>query len=1288
MFSAGIFLFITIMTSPSFAANPQLWFSGVTKTSPIGDPDATNFTGANAVSPLAAGQFVKVKAETALSGCPCSADAQPVVPSNLGVIITAAPQGPFTAMKISIKGKLHDGTSKTTDLNFKNNGALTTKEIFASIDAAGITVTGLQTGAKVTIVTGLAFSIAVTDADTADKITAGTAYINFDKDTFQVVDVDGNSVNALPSTIQPDTYRTLIVENVVNNILGTIKFTAGTSSTVSGPQNIGIVILKPIKGKTGATTCPGGPFCFDKTNSGVLENFDTEIKDPTLTFSDPKVDVRPLPPSGFAFACAPDCNHNIALSWTASTDAGNPPKYKIYKAKTSTFGDTLCSAAPDGTRYGTNIGGTNLTATACADDGDNLNCNDDGKVIPWNTSDSCYYYKVTALNGAIESVKTSTALKVGPDAWAPVVTAASIQAVNLCDNGATITWTTGTDKSATTDTVQHSLDADVSGSDPKVTAVKSSTTSATHSVNLTGLTAGTTYFYKVESKDKANNTSGFVAGTTDSFATTNGTPCVKPTICGTGSPPAATTDCTTDAEKITFTWKTNADSACTGADVAGNSMVSLDTTSVTCGSQNACTLPELQTGHAFVLDPTSSKDHTVIVTKDEIITQGEDTAPLGKALKYRLASENGAGIYSTTEATVTFCSPPLTITHTTATSATASTALPLTITTAGGKTPYTTQKVFYCSNTSCTNPSPSPIDPAPSDWKSVNISGTTASIPAADVCPVSTTDTNLYYYVKVTDSTPSTLYFAWVGGAGGPTQDPAGGTPIAVPVTGTCGGPPPPTTVDITLSIKDSTNQTALTGVGVNPALNSQTTVNDGQAITGVTPGSYTFSKAGYNALLVSITASGAVTVSLNPTSLPTGNLEVNVKESATGNAPIAGATVSVTGCTSVSGQTDSTGQYKNTAVPAGSCTISVTAATGYLLPSSQTKTVTAGATTTTEFLLDKAGAIICEAKDKNTSALINNLTCEALKSGESTAKTCVTGKDGQGTGKCKIDGLASGTYSVGISGTSANNEGYDSCCAAGTTAPKINVTLSSGETKTQSFSLIPLPVSTLTITPGAYSLAPGTSLQLKAVGRDKNGNTVTLSSIGWAFTNTSVGTITGTGETAIFQAIADGVGRIGRKGDSAKSEDVNDLFIDVNGIGLASRFVNIGVSVSITISSTQAVQQVQLKARETGQTTLSNVQGPFRAKHTTGILGFKLTQQSPIAQVTVKIYTLHGNLVKTIITNSAVTCTTDALVCAEWDFTDNQGRKVPNGVYMYQMDAISSMSKVVTKPKFIAVFR
>ncbi|MBI4049268.1 MAG: fibronectin type III domain-containing protein [Candidatus Doudnabacteria bacterium] len=156
------------------------------------------------------------------------------------------------------------------------------------------------------------------------------------------------------------------------------------------------------------------------------------------------------------------------------------------------------------------------------------------------TSGTIYYYKVRAVddisnNSSYSSVKSLTAGGNPADAVAPTIT--SVASGTETTSSATITWTTN---EVADSTVQYSIDGSY-GSSQGLTGYRTS-----HSVRLVGLSAGTTYNYRVRSCDASSNC------TTSSSSTfsTSSADATGPTI-------SAISAGTPSTKSATITWTTN-----------------------------------------------------------------------------------------------------------------------------------------------------------------------------------------------------------------------------------------------------------------------------------------------------------------------------------------------------------------------------------------------------------------------------------------------------------------------------------------------------------------------------------------------------------------------------------------------------------------------------------------------------------------------------------------------------------------------------------------------------------
>lgn len=161
------------------------------------------------------------------------------------------------------------------------------------------------------------------------------------------------------------------------------------------------------------------------------------------------------------------------------------------------------------------------------------------------TADTTYYFLVEsrdrAGNVAISSeVSFKTLVATAADTTAPVISA--VASANITASGATITWTTNENA---TSKVYYSTTSPINFA--SAASVSDSALRQNHSLNLTGLTANTRYYFAVESKDAANN---MARGTEAQFTTLQAADTAAPVISA-----VATSNIT--ASGATITWTTN-----------------------------------------------------------------------------------------------------------------------------------------------------------------------------------------------------------------------------------------------------------------------------------------------------------------------------------------------------------------------------------------------------------------------------------------------------------------------------------------------------------------------------------------------------------------------------------------------------------------------------------------------------------------------------------------------------------------------------------------------------------
>jgi hypothetical protein len=118
-------------------------------------------------------------------------------------------------------------------------------------------------------------------------------------------------------------------------------------------------------------------------------------------------------------------------------------------------------------------------------------------TLPGLTPKTLYHYRVKSKDAADNSAVSGDFTFTTPDTIPPVIT--GVQASAITRTGATITWTT--DEPADSQ-VGYGTSTSYSSSAPPAPAPALVTN---HSVQLSGLTPGTTYHYVVRSKDAAGN---------------------------------------------------------------------------------------------------------------------------------------------------------------------------------------------------------------------------------------------------------------------------------------------------------------------------------------------------------------------------------------------------------------------------------------------------------------------------------------------------------------------------------------------------------------------------------------------------------------------------------------------------------------------------------------------------------------------------------------------------------------------------------------------------------------
>jgi len=182
----------------------------------------------------------------------------------------------------------------------------------------------------------------------------------------------------------------------------------------------------------------------------------------TVSNAAPGDTTAPFVPTGLSATAI--SSSQIDLAWTASTDNVAVTGYRIYRGGTQV-----------GTSATHSYSDTGLTAS------------------------TAYSYTVSAYdaagNNSAQSTSASATTQALADTTAPVLS--SVLASSITQTGANITWTTN--ENATTQ-VDYGLTTSYGSQTSLVSTLLTS-----HSASLSGLSAGTTYHYRVRSADGAGN---------------------------------------------------------------------------------------------------------------------------------------------------------------------------------------------------------------------------------------------------------------------------------------------------------------------------------------------------------------------------------------------------------------------------------------------------------------------------------------------------------------------------------------------------------------------------------------------------------------------------------------------------------------------------------------------------------------------------------------------------------------------------------------------------------------
>ena len=319
----------------------------------------------------------------------------------------------------------------------------------------------------------------------------------------------------------------------------------------------------------------------------------------------------------------------------------------------------------------------------------------------------------------------------------------------------------------------------------------------------------------------------------------------------------------------------------------------------------------------------------------------------------------------------------------------------------------------------------------------------------------------------------------------------------------------PPTTGAVSGTVSSASGGAAISGATVTDSGGASTTTNASGAYTlaGLTPGSHTLtsSATGFTSSqpqTASVTAgvtTAGVNFSLAP--VPTTGAVTGTVTSASGGAPIAGATVRDSG--GATATTNGSGVYTLSGLPAGSRSLTASAA-GFTTSPPQTASVTAGQTT--------QGINFSLASSPTTGAVSGTVTSAsggAVIAGATVTDSGGTSATTNGSGVYTLTGLTPGSHTLTASAANFTNS-----------APQTASVTTGQTTSGVNFSLTPVP--TTGAVTGTVTRATGGTAISGATVIDSGGLSTTTNASGvYTLAGLSAGSHTLTASATGFTAKA-----------------------------------------------------------------------------------------------------------------------------------------------------------------------
>lgn len=1103
---------------------------------------------------------------------------------------------------------------------------------------------------------------------TSEDILAFVVSLTFNPNYLRVVDSAGNEITQVPNEDFVAPFANCALGNCLGN---TVDNTAGTLTVggfwdpdqQSNPPSPAAAIFKiHFKGVQGTGNAPsGGKVFLDVSNSELVMDDGTNVIDypsagqRTLNgVESGQVELKdfqiaPVKSTGLSWVNQDStANASIQLSWDANPEEVDPPtiSYKIYREDKG--------AVPIAT---TDAGVTSYEDTD----------------IDWALPTTTFTYQVSAVLNGIEGEK-SDPITAGPDQWPPTPQKGTVTVTSVTDRSCSIKWQN--DEAQVKAKVKYSTDPDVDNTGTESRETAGAPGSTTSSVTVTGLSASTTYYYKVQATDRAGNTLGFLGqdDDNDGFLDPNGTPFTCVTSDQPPTKPSLTSvQCTvdTDAQTMTFTWNT---------DIDADSRVCISsesTTSKDCADYLASGFslsdPTLQTSHTLTftqgqtdengatIDLKIGTNYSYLVISNSL--PGEPTACNGSPCEGTKTGkcQYGEALQVTSGPAVSTTTTTATISWTTNKAATAEVCY------------STDQAQVDATNCQGNVASPDPNDPVTDH--TVTLTGLT--------------EQTTYYYQVRSDTGQETVVAPATPGRFVTQQSIAPKGSVSVKVSDESGNP----VAGATVELRDTGGTLKKTAV----------TDSSGSALMqSVDIGGYTVTatKSGYSSASKDIQVNEGQTTSVSLTlreikSL--GDLEVTVLNKSTGE-PIANALVSLDPNNADPATTGSDGIAFFDNLPAE---------IAYTVKVTKEGFFDAQATTDGPILGDNEGTVLNQITvEMQEAGTIKGTVVQSaggvetpisgiavFPSGQGVENTCAFIDSTDENGAFTIN-VPEGSYEIKVLGDSLTCGAtlYLGVLDLGFNVPEaINVgTVKPGEVVTKDingneikFALSPRYV--ITITPPdptqqdePISVAPTATInfqtQILQGGRAPD---PPITSLKWKHSNPSVGGFLSSDGSIQDELLVENPGSKPSVTFVLEGLGTTDITIEeINGNRENVPLINNNNPVRVRVSAEQSVQDIAFT--DINNAPIKN--RPLNPRTETAVkITYKLAQQKPTPKVTVRIFKQDGTLVQELLGNESF---------AVWDYKDGAGRTVPNGVYLVQVVVENPSGKKASPVKLMGIFR